>query len=97
LSIETGHRDKYFPGKTVDWGYLQWSKHIVDVAIESSVDMANYQATQLLGDRYMRISPRIGEHQDAIDCALESDNMKRIADEFDLSSIFEWIENNWQQ
>jgi patatin-like phospholipase/acyl hydrolase len=59
LSISTGGYPKYLPEMDGDWGLLKWGKNLIDIMMEGSVEVAHYQCSRILGNRYHRIAPRL--------------------------------------
>jgi len=59
LSIGTGHNPKYLEIQDANWGLAQWATHLVPLVLEGDADLADYQCRQLLGERYLRINPRL--------------------------------------
>jgi len=59
LSLSTGGYPKYLDVMNADWGLLKWGKNLIDIMLEGSLEVAHYQCTRILGQRYLRISPRL--------------------------------------
>lgn len=97
LSVGTGANLTYIRGKTLDWGYAQWAKPLVDVLMDGVAGIADYQARQLLAERYHRLqiifSPRETIPLDAVD---KIGRMEEIAQGHDLSSCIAWIRTQWR-
>jgi patatin-like phospholipase/acyl hydrolase len=96
LSVGTGTSLTYITRKTLDWGYAQWARPLIDVLMDGVAGIADYQAEQLLGDRYHRLqivfAPNETVPMDAVD---KLDRMDEIAMGFDLSTTVEWIRDVW--
>ena len=57
LSLGTGASLQYIQGQNLDWGDAQWIKPILNVMMDGSVGVADFQCEQLLGNRYCRLEP----------------------------------------
>jgi uncharacterized protein len=57
LSLGTGFNPHYLPIQNADWGLVQWAPHLINLMLESSVGMVNYQCRQLIEDRFFRLDP----------------------------------------
>ncbi len=57
LSLGTGTSLQYVKGRTLDWGYAQWVKPLINLMLDGTAGIADYQCRQLLGGRYHRLSP----------------------------------------
>ena len=55
LSIGTGAEPKYIRGNK-DWGWGQWARPLTSLMISGVMGVADYQVSQLLGDRYLRVN-----------------------------------------
>lgn len=55
LSIGTGVSLVYIEGQDLDWGYAQWAKPLINVLMDGVAGISDYQARQLLGNRYQRL------------------------------------------
>jgi hypothetical protein len=87
---------RYIKRKSVDWGCAQWARPLIDVLMDGVAGIADYQARQLLDDRYHRLqivfAPDETIPMDAVD---KLDRMDEIAMGFDLSTTVEWINDVW--
>jgi patatin-like phospholipase/acyl hydrolase len=57
LSLGTGVSLQYVKGKVHDWGYAQWVKPLVNLMLDGTAGIADYQCSQILGVRYHRLAP----------------------------------------
>lgn len=55
LSISTGTDPKYIKGENLDWGWGQWARPLVSIMISGVMGVADFQCSQILGDRYLRL------------------------------------------
>jgi patatin-like phospholipase/acyl hydrolase len=90
LSLGTGHNPRYIEIMKGDWGLLHWAPHILNLMLEGSAGLADYQCQQLLGERYKRVNP-ILPFPISMDKIEEIPLMKEIAQEFDLGETFSWL------
>jgi Dyp-type peroxidase family len=90
-------RRKGDPKAALDWGAVRWGKSIVDVIVDGTDGIGDYQSAQLLGaQRHRRIAPEFtpGTHfgTDDLDRIGE---LKAFADEVFLEDDIEWLQANW--
>lgn len=100
LSVGAGrNRDHIETEDELDWGYLQWGKHLVNLVISAAVDVAHYQCRQILPDRYHRIDYDFPEFQEVGIAEYEKrDQLVEIGEQKmdrDLGTAAEWIEMKW--
>ncbi|MFM4809568.1 patatin-like phospholipase family protein [Aeromonas hydrophila] len=96
LSIGTGVSFQYIKGDTLDWGYSQWAKPLLDVLMDGVAGVSDYQAAQFLGNRYCREQVFFGPGEviklDAVD---KLGRMNDIACEHNIEKTIKWIINYW--
>ena len=61
LSLGTGTNLSFIKGKNLDWGLAQWAKPLVNLLLDASMGIADYQCRQVLKDTYRRIAPDFPE------------------------------------
>ena len=93
LSIGTGKNPKFI-GANHDWGLFQWSSFVTDIVMDGDVDVARYQAEQVMRDHYHRLNPILDEDI-PLDDTGSIPYLIEIADKTDLVPTFEWLEKNW--
>lgn len=92
LSVGTGLSLQYVAGKNLDWGDAQWIKPILNVMMDGSVGVADFQCSQLLGDRYWRLEPIFPAGR-----SFPMDDVSKIVDlidfarAVDLSDTLKWL------
>lgn len=103
LSLGTGLNQRYFSQQNADWGLQQWSLQLqpwqgrwyvmplVYMMWEASVDLANYECRQLLGQRFHRLDPMLAEPID-IDDVSKIAELRRRAQATDLTTTLAWID-----
>ena len=57
LSLGTGTNLSYVKGRNLDWGLAQWARPLVNLLLDASMGIADYQCHHLLKDNYRRIAP----------------------------------------
>ena len=98
FSLGTGEVAQFIRGERHDWGALQWGKPLVDIVMSGTAEVASYQCRALLGERFLRLSPRL-ERQD--DLRLDSHSpsalqrMRRIAALTPLENAVSWLRRFW--
>lgn len=81
VSLGTGQLTRPLPwAKVKDWGLLQWARPIIDVIFDGVADTVDFQARQILGDRYHRIQAKLVDGaSDDLDDASQR-NLKALRD-----------------
>jgi uncharacterized protein len=97
LSLGTGVSLTYIKGQTLDWGYAQWVKPLINVLMDGVAGISDYQARQLLDDRYHRLQIVFDPDEtiplDAVD---KLDRMDQIATDYNLDKTIQWISDTWR-
>jgi len=78
LSLGTGTLLTYIRHKTLDWGYTQWAKPLVNLMLDG---LADWQCKQILGDRYFRLSRVF-----PVGVSVRLDGVSRIPELIDFAS-----------
>jgi patatin-like phospholipase/acyl hydrolase len=94
LSIGTGRTGRYIKGKNLDWGVGQWAPKLVSLMMEAPVQMVDFQCQMLLKENYRRINPILGKAF-SLDCWKKVPEMVKIAEDFNLKSTQDWLEERW--
>jgi patatin-like phospholipase/acyl hydrolase len=96
LSIGTGSSLTFIPGERHDWGYLQWAKPIINLILDGTVGIADYQCRQLLRERYFRLAPVFPPQ---VDIPMDSvDHIPYLVDyasSIDLDPALQWLSSQW--
>jgi hypothetical protein len=96
LSLGTGQSLQHLEGRTLDWGYLQWVRPLIDLMLDGVKGIAHYQCAQLLGDRYHRLGPTLPpDRHIGMDAVGDIPFLVEFASQLDLSSTVEWLRANW--
>lgn len=78
VSLGTGQQTRPLPWKKVhDWGALEWARPLIDILLDGQADAVDFQAGQLLEDRYWRIQTELQNASDNLDDASE-DNLRAL-------------------
>jgi len=85
LSLGTGQLTRPLPWKKVkDWGLVEWARPVIDVIFDGLADTVDFQAGQILGDRYHRIQTElVAGASDDLDDASERNlkALRKLADD----------------
>lgn len=96
LSIGAGVNLQYIDAVNDDWGAYQWLPKLIDILMEGVTGIADFQAEQLLGERYNRVQIFLRKNSrielDSIDKIPEIEN---LAYDLNISKTVEWIDKNW--
>jgi patatin-like phospholipase/acyl hydrolase len=93
LSVGTGFNPRYLDTQDGDWGLVQWAPHLISLMLEGSLNLADYQCRQILGDRYIRINPAL-PFPIGLDRVDQIPLLKEAAAQVDLGEAVAWIEKN---
>ncbi|MBW1659911.1 MAG: patatin-like phospholipase family protein [Deltaproteobacteria bacterium] len=92
LSIGTGTTLTRIKGQSLDWGYAQWAKHLLNIMTDGSMGMVDYQCRQILGKNYHRLCPIFPSGMKiALDDVKKIPDLIRIGEETDLRKTIRWI------
>lgn len=94
VSLGTGRQSEYVQARNADWGLAAWSRYLVGIMINGSVDVAAYQAECLLGARHHRLSPVLPEPI-ALDAVDKIERLQDVAERIDLSDTVRWLRAHW--
>jgi patatin-like phospholipase/acyl hydrolase len=96
LSVGTGTSLFSIRGKSLDWGYAQWIKPLINLMLDGISGIADYQCSQMLRDRYHRLAPVFPpEISIPMDDVAKIPYMIEFAEELDLSSTVRWMRRHW--
>jgi uncharacterized protein len=92
LSIGTGASLQYIDGVDHDWGDAQWIKPILNVMMDGSVGVADFECRQLLGNSYCRVEPTFPAGKSfAMDDVSKVVDLMDLANSFDLAGTVAWL------
>lgn len=95
LSLGTGRVRRYLEGANLNWGLSKWSKHLLDLLMDGSIDVVDFECRQILRDKYYRLNPQLA-------CDYPLDDWKNvpalmaIAQDTDIDPVVLWLEKNWK-
>jgi len=70
LSLGTGKHTRPLPyAQAREWGALEWASRIVDVVFDGVAETVDFEASRLLGDRYVRLQTILEHASDDLDDA----------------------------
>jgi patatin-like phospholipase/acyl hydrolase len=96
LSLGTGTSLQYIKGKSHDWGYAQWVKPLINLMLDGTAGIADYQCRQILGERYHRLAPvfPVGKTvpMDDID---KIPYMIEFAEALPIDKTINWLKQAW--
>lgn len=96
LSIGTGTSLIHIEGQKLDWGYIQWAPPLVNLLLEAVAGVADYQSSQILGERYHRLEPIFPPGTTvAMDDIEKMPFMIEFAEGLDLTSTAQWVKDRW--
>lgn len=96
LSVGTGVSLTYIKGQTLDWGYAQWAQPLINVLMDGTAGIADYQARQLLGQRYHRLQLVFPPTETiALDAVDKLGRMEALAQAHPLDAVADWIGQHW--
>lgn len=92
LSVGTGDSLQYIAGENHDWGDAQWIKPILNVMMDGSVGVADYECRQLLGNRYCRLQPAFPPGKSfPLDGVSKIVDLIAFAQSVDLTNTIAWL------
>ena len=92
LSLGTGASLQYIDGVDHDWGDAQWIKPILNVMMDGSVGVADFECRQLLGNSYCRVEPTFpADKSFAMDDVSKIVDLMALAQAYDLTSTIAWL------
>jgi len=94
LSVGTGLSLQYIAGKNLDWGDAQWIRPILNILMDGSVGVADFESNRLLGERYHRLEPIFPAGQSfALDDVGRMVDLIDFARSVDLTGTLTWLES----
>ena len=91
LSLGTGRNNRYVPAQNNDWGWVQWAPHIINIVLDGTSGVADYECRQLLGGHYHRLNPFLPERIDLDDVA-KIPRLRDIAERVMLEPTLDWLQ-----
>lgn len=94
LSLGTGLRPKFLAVKDANWGLVEWAPHLVDLLLEGSNGLGDYQCRQTLGDNYCRLNPML-PNEITLDDVVSMPLLKQLGAEADLADAINWLKTRF--
>jgi uncharacterized protein len=96
LSVGTGVSLSYIKGQTLDWGYAQWVKPLINILMDGVAGISDYQTAQLLGERYQRLQIVFDSKETIeLDDVNKLGRMSEIGSTFSVDETRLWLEKFW--
>lgn len=97
LSLGTGQLGRFIAGDRHNWGTAQWVQPLVELMLESTIGVPDFQCRQLLGARYRRVQTQLPAGDPIpLDDVRRIDDLREIAEQYDLRETIAWIANGWR-
>lgn len=98
FSLGTGTSLQYIKGKSLDWGYLQWIKPLIDLIFDGTAGIADYQCRQFLGQDYHRLAPVFPPGiKIPMDGVKKIPEMIEFAESLDIENTLRWLKETWNK
>lgn len=94
FSLGTGYNPHFLPIQNADWGLIQWAPHMLNIMMDSSQDMVDFQCRQVLGSAYMRTNPALPKEIGLGDIR-EIPALLETAEKVNLDATLSWIQNHF--
>ena len=94
LSVGSGATSNYIEGQDLDWGLGQWARPLVSILIDGVMGVADFECFQLLGGRYHRLAPQLGQPV-ALDDWQDAELLATAAGEAPLDATLTWLQQNF--
>lgn len=96
LSLGTGTSLQYIKGKSHDWGYAQWVKPLINLMLDGTAGIADYQCRQMIGERYHRLAPVFPAGTTVpMDDVDKIPYMIEFAEALPIDKTIEWLKRTW--
>jgi patatin-like phospholipase/acyl hydrolase len=96
LALGTGTSLQYVAGPTHDWGYVQWVKPLINLMLDGTAGIADYQCMQMLRDRYHRLAPVFSPGTSvAMDDVKKIPYLIEFAEAVPLDETVSWLKKHW--
>lgn len=98
LSLGTGTSLKYVRGKSLDWGYFQWARPLIEITMDGVSGVADYQCGRMLGRNYHRLAPTFPPGTVIpMDAARRVPELVAFANAIDLRGTARWLRRRWMR
>jgi patatin-like phospholipase/acyl hydrolase len=96
LSLGCGLNPHFIAEQDSAWGMVQWVPHLINLMLEGSVGLADYQCRQVLGPRYLRLNP-ILPLEVPLDGVNQIPLLKEIAVNADISQAVAFVKKYYTE
>lgn len=90
LSLGTGYNPHHLPLENADWGLVQWAPHLINIMLEGSQGLVDFQCRQILGDHYLRVDPVL-PREIGMGSIKYIPELLETANQVDVAPIVEWL------
>ena len=95
ISFGMGKTIKYIEGENLDWGIVKYAPYLIDILMDGTAKLADYQTKQLLEDNYLRINPQTPK-EFKLDGIKEIPEMVNFAQNYNFTKEeIDFIEKVW--
>ena len=94
FSMGTGFNPHHLPVQDADWGLAQWAPHLINIMLEGSARMVDYQCRQVLEGQYYRIDPVLPKPI-GLGSIKYIPDLLETADKVDISPTVSWLQGNF--
>jgi hypothetical protein len=97
VSLGTGTNLQYIKGASLDWGYAQWAKPLINLMLDGVSGIADFQCARLLNDRYHRLAPLFPPNTTYdMDAWQRVPEMITVAQNTDLQPTIDFLKAHWR-
>jgi patatin-like phospholipase/acyl hydrolase len=96
FSLGTGTSLQYIRGRSNDWGYVQWVKPLMNLMLDGTTGIADYQCQQILDNRYHRLAPVLPQGRSvSMDDTEKIPYLMKFAESISISKTVNWLKRQW--
>ena len=96
LSLGTGTNLQHIAGATHDSGYVGWARPLINLMLDGTAGIADYQCHQLLGEGYHRLAPTFAKGVNVpLDDVARIPHLIEFATGVPLESTIGWLKQSW--
>ena len=96
ISLGTGTSLQYIRGGSHDWGYVRWVKPLMNLMLDGTTGIADYQCRQILDDKYHRFAPAFPPGQSvSMDDAAKIPYLIEFAESLSIRKTVNWLKKKW--
>lgn len=95
LSFGSGNFSRYIEGSDLNWGLTKWAGSLLDILMDGSVNVVDFECKQILRDKYYRINPKFA-YDYSLDDWKNIPALLAIAQDIDIDPVVSWLQTNWK-